>query len=97
MKEEYVRNYRNYCVLDCLIRKHNFPEFLFVDMYDYINVMSYFRELNWITEDDCITFKGRRIHHKLQRKLSLKKIYLHVYPDFSQITFQDEGGRVYLP
>lgn len=97
MEKQDLISYRNFCVLDCLYRGIDIPVFVIEDEASFNSIKSFFRRVKWINEDDKLTDKGIRARTRIQKKLALKKVYLNIYPDFTQLTSQNSADHIYLP
>ncbi|WP_395322608.1 hypothetical protein [Levilactobacillus parabrevis] len=97
MDQRMIIDYKNYCILDCLIRKMRIPYFIFDDELSYVRTFSFFQRVKWIDQDNKVTNKGKRAHERLAGELALRGIYRHVYPDFSQVASQGSNNHIYLP
>lgn len=97
MDKKKIIEYKNYCVLDCLLRNIDFPNLLFDHPSELSEILTFFRSVHWIDGESYITSRGKRAHVRLARELKLKKVYKNIYPDFSQISSQNDEDYIYLP
>lgn len=97
MNQNEITDYKNYCILDCLNQNKELPDSLFINSEEFVNTILFFRKVDWISADNLITKKGDNARKRLSKKLKLKGLYLHLYPDFTRITSQDDSFCIYLP